>query len=217
MSFVDRQDAGRQLAAALSRFKDQSPVVLALPRGGVPVGFEIAARLRAPLDIVLVRKIGHPHSPELAVGAIAEGDRLETFIDVNAVADLGVSQSYLDAEIARQSRKITHRRRLYFKDRRPVDIGQRTVIVVDDGIATGATMQAALRAVRRRTPARLVLAVPVAPTSTLDALRREVDEIVCLESPEEFGAVGFFYADFRPVDDAVVIDLLDRATKAAPT
>src|SRR5712671_3691437 len=124
--FANRRSAGRQLAARLQQLREEKPVVLALPRGGVPVGFEIAARLRAPLDIVLVRKIGHPHSPELAVGAIAEGDRLETFIDERAVADLGVSQSYLDAEIARQSRKITHRRRLYFKDRRPVDIGQRT-------------------------------------------------------------------------------------------
>jgi putative phosphoribosyl transferase len=215
MSFVDRQDAGRQLAAALLRFKNQKPAILALPRGGVPVGFEIAARLQAPLDVVLVRKIGHPRSPELAVGAIAEGDRLETFIDEGAVADLGVPQSYLDAEIARQSREIAHRRGLYFKKRPPVEIRQSTAIVVDDGIATGATVRAALRAVRSRAPARLVLAVPVASASTLDALRSEADEIICLESPEEFDAVGFFYTDFRPVDDAAVIDLLDRAAETA--
>lgn len=214
MSFADRKDAGRQLAAALLRFKDKGPVILALPRGGVLVAFEIAARLQAPLDIVLVRKIGHPRSPELAVGAIAEGDRLETFIDEGAVADLGVSQSYLDAEIVRQSREIEHRRLLYLKGRRSIEIPHSTAIVVDDGIATGATMRAALRAVRSRAPARLVLAVPVAPARTLDALRPEVDEIVCLDSPDEFGAVGFFYDDFRPVDDSAVVDLLDRAAKA---
>ena len=215
MVFADRRDAGQQLAARLLRFKDQRPVILALPRGGVPVGFEIAERLDAPLDVVLVRKIGHPRSRELAVGAIAEGEGLETFIDESAVADLGVSRRYLDAEIARQSREIEHRRVLYFKGRRPVDIRRRTALVVDDGIATGATMRAALRAVRGRAPARLVLAVPVAPASTLDALRPEVDEIVCLSAPDDFGAVGFFYVDFQPVEDEVVIDLLDRAAEAA--
>ncbi|HEX3498715.1 MAG TPA: phosphoribosyltransferase family protein [Stellaceae bacterium] len=214
MLLADRRDAGQQLAAKLLRFKDQRPVILALPRGGVPVGFEIAARLDAPLDVVLVRKIGHPRSRELAVGAIAEGETLETFIDESAVAELGVPQRYLEAEIARQTREIAHRRLLYFKGRRPVDIRQRTALVVDDGIATGATMRAALRAVRRRAPARLVLAVPVAPASTLDALRPEVDEIVCLSAPDDFGAVGFFYDDFQPVDDTVVIDLLERAAAA---
>jgi putative phosphoribosyl transferase len=214
MRFADRQDAGRQLAAELLRFKERRPVVLALPRGGVPVGFEIAARLEAPLDVVLVRKIGHPWSPELAVGAIAEG---ETFIDDREVAELEVPQAYLDAEIGRQRREIEHRRRLYLKHRPPVEIRDCTAIVVDDGIATGATMRVALRAVRRRAPAMLVLAVPVAPASTLEALRAEVDEAVCLSSPEEFGAVGLFYVDFRPVEDEVVVDLLDRAAQARST
>lgn len=213
MLFADRREAGERLAAALVRFKTQRPVVLALPRGGVPVGFEIAKRLEAPLDVVLVRKIGHPVSPELAVGAIADGPRLEIFIDDKAVAELDVSESYLEAEIARQSYEIDHRRRLYFKNRAPIDIRQCTALVVDDGIATGATMRAALRAVRRRAPAKLVLAVPVAPSSTLESLRREVDEIVCLAAPEDFGAVGLFYADFRPVEDSAVIDLLDRAAE----
>lgn len=214
MRFADRQDAGRRLATQLLRFKDQHPVVLALPRGGVPVGFEIAAKLESPLDILLVRKIGHPQSPELAIGAIADGERLEKVIDDQMVADFGVARAYLDDEVARQTREIEHRREIYFKGRAPTDIRQRTAIVVDDGIATGATMRAALRAARRRAPAKLVLAVPVAPASTLEALRPEVDEIVCLHSPKDFGAVGFFYADFRPVDDAVVIDLLDRAAQA---
>lgn len=184
MLFADRQDAGRRLAAALLRFKDQRPVVLALPRGGVPVGFEIATRLEAPLDVVLVRKIGDPFSPELAIGAIADGDRLERVIDENLVAELGVPRAYIDAEIGRQRREIEHRRRIYFKGRPPVDIRQQTVIVVDDGIATGATMRAALRAARGRTPARLILAVPVAPASTLEAMRPEVDEIVCSIRPK---------------------------------
>ena len=214
MMFVDRQDAGRRLATELRRFKDVQPVVLALPRGGVPVGFEIATQLDAPLDVVLVRKIGHPWSPELAIGAIADGERLETVIDERLVAELGVPRAYIDAEIGRQRREIEHRRRRYFERRRPIEIGQHTALVVDDGIATGATMRAALRAIRRRAPARLVLAVPVAPASGLEALRAEVDEIVCLASPEEFGAVGLFYVDFRPVDDDEVIDLLDRAADA---
>ncbi len=214
MLFADRQDAGRRLASELLRFKDRRPVILALPRGGVPVAFEIATRLDAPLDVVLVRKIGHPGSPELAVGAIAEGAAPEAFIDDRAVADLDVPRAYLDAEIGRQRREIERRRHLYFKGRPPVDIRDCTAIVVDDGIATGATMHAALRAVRSRTPATLVLAVPVAPAGTLEALRAEVDEIVCLSSPEDFGAVGLFYADFRPVEDQIVVDLLERAAQA---
>jgi len=214
MLFADRREAGERLAATLLRFKTQRPVVLALPRGGAPVAFEIAKRLEAPLDVVLVRKIGHPMSPELAIGAIADGPRLEKVIDDQAAAELGVPQNYLEAEIARQSCEIDYRRRLYFKNRAPIEIRQCTALVVDDGIATGATMRAALRAVRRRSPARLVLAVPVAPSSTLESLRREVDEIVCLVAPEDFGAVGLFYADFRPVEDSAVIDLLDRAAKA---
>ena len=211
MLFADRQDAGRRLAAALLRFKDRGPVVLALPRGGVPVGFEIATKLEAPLDVVLVRKIGHPWSPELAVGAIAEGVELEKVFNEDLVAELGVSRAYIDAEIGRQQREIELRRQRYFKGRSPVDLQQHTAIVVDDGIATGATMRAALRAVRRRTPAMLVLAVPVAPAKTIEALRAEVDEVVCLATPEDFGAVGYFYVDFRPVEDEVVIELLDRA------
>ncbi|MDE2230279.1 MAG: phosphoribosyltransferase [Alphaproteobacteria bacterium] len=214
MPFADRREAGQHLAIALLRFKDRHPVVLALPRGGVPVGFEIATKLGAPLDVVLVRKIGHPWSPELAVGAIADGETPERIIDEDIVSELDVPRAYLDEEAARQLREIEHRRRLYFEDRPPLDIRNHTAIVVDDGIATGATMRAALRAVRKRKPDKLVLAVPVAPASTVDSLRSEVDEVVCLESPEDFGAVGLFYADFRPVEDAVVVDLLRRAAAA---
>lgn len=214
MLFADRHDAGRRLAAELLRFKDQRPVVLALPRGGVPVAFEIATALAAPLDLVLVRKIGHPWSPELAIGAIAEGDGIETVTNDRMADETDVPQRYLDEEIARQTREIEKRRRLYFKGRSAIDIRQRTAIVVDDGIATGATMHVALHALRKRAPAKLVMAVPVAPAAALDSFRSEADEVVCLAAPEEFGAVSVFYADFRPVEDNVVVDLLEQAFEA---
>lgn len=215
MYFADRQEAGRRLGAELIRFKGRQPVVLALPRGGVPVGFEVATRLGAPLDVVLVRKIGHPAQPELAIGAIADVEGLEKVIDEAAIADFAIPKAYLDREIARQRGEIEKRRQLYFKGRTPAEIRDRTAIVIDDGIATGATMRAALRAVRRRVPKRLVLAVPVAPADTLEDLRSEADETVCLFSPKEFAAVGLFYADFRPVEDDDVVDLLDRAAAVA--
>jgi putative phosphoribosyl transferase len=214
MLFANREDAGRRLAEALFRFKDQQPVVLALPRGGVPIGFAIATRLGAPLDVVLVRKLGHPLSPELAIGAIAEIDGIERVIDEAMAKEWEIPQSYLEQEIARQTRANAERRLLYFKDRTPAEVKGRTAIVVDDGIATGATMRAALRAVRRRQPAKLVLAVPVAPASTIETMRTEADDVVCLATPEDFGAVGFFYVDFRAVEDQEVVDLLKRA--AAP-
>ena len=215
LPFADRADAGRRLAARLARFKGERPVVLALPRGGVPVGFEIALRLEAPLDVVLVRKLGHPLSPELAVGAVADGEKPVKVIEDAAAAELGVTRRYLEAEIARQLSIIEERRRVYFKDRPPLDLRQASAIVVDDGIATGATMRAALRATRLRAPAKLVLAVPVAPESALEALRAEVDEVVFIAAPEDFGAVGHFYVDFAQVEDEVVIALLDRAAKAS--
>lgn len=211
MLFRDRQDAGRRLALELRRFKTQNPVVLALPRGGVPVGAEIASALGAPLDVVLVRKIGAPGMSELAIGAIVDGEQLDKVIDPALVAELAVPQSYLDAEIARQAEEIERRRRIYFKGRSPASVAGRAALVVDDGVATGATMRAALRAIRRRGPAKLVLAVPVGPASTIEALRREVDEVICLASPEEFYAIGPFYADFHQMSDEEVVALLDRA------
>lgn len=214
MIFADRHDAGRQLAAKLLRFKNEHPVILALPRGGVPVGFDVAKALNAPLDSVLVRKIGHPLSHELAIGALAEGDGLSEVLDAQIIADFNIPPEYIKEEIARQTEEIRLRRQLYFKKRQPIDIHHRTVIVVDDGIATGSTMLAALRAIRRREPAKLVLAVPVAPPAALAELRVEVDEIVCLLTPEDFGAVGSFYEDFRPVSDKTVTDMLDQASRS---
>jgi putative phosphoribosyl transferase len=214
MYFANRTDAGRRLARELQRFGPEKPVVLGLARGGVPVGYEIALALRAPLDVLLVRKIGVPWQPELAAGAIVDGPRLDRVIDEQLVAMLAIPQDYLDKEVARQAEEIERRREVYFKGRVPLEIANRTAIVVDDGIATGASMRAVLRALRRRSPARLILAVPVAPPDTIASLRAEADEIVCLATPADFGAISIFYADFHQVDDEEVVACLDRAAKA---
>jgi len=213
MRFRDRHDAGRRLAVELARFRDRKPLVLALPRGGVAVGFEIAVALAAPLDLVLVRKLGAPDNEELAIGAIVDGTPPEPVIDEAMVAELGVPRAYIEQQAARQSAENERRRKLYFKDRPPLPVEGRTVLMVDDGIATGATMRAALLATRRRKPALLVLAVPVAPASTLERLGAEADEIVCLSTPENFYAIGQFYADFHQMDDEEVISLLERAAR----
>lgn len=211
MKFADRSDAGGRLAGTLMHFQEQRPVVLALPRGGVAVGFEIAHALGAPLDIVLVRKIGVPWQPELAVGAVTDGANPQTFIDRNLAAALDIPESYLQEETARQLAEIERRREIYCAGRPQLEISGHTAIVVDDGIATGATMRVALQAVRNRSPARLVLAVPVAPPDTLAALGEAADETVCLEAPVGLGAIGFYYLDFHQMTDAEVTDLLARA------
>ena len=215
MKFADRGEAGRRLADKLLHLKDRKPVVLALPRGGVAVGFEIARALEAPLDIVLVRKIGVPWQPELALGAVTDGAEHQTFIDRVLAARLEVPESYIEEETARQLQEIERRRKSYCEGRPALAIAGRTAIVVDDGIATGATMRVALQAVRRRGPARLVLAVPVAAPDTLAALRAEVDEAVSLETPVELGAIGFYYRDFHQMSDDEVTDLLARAPQPA--
>jgi len=211
MKFADRSDAGRRLAGKLMHFKERQPVILALPRGGVAIGFEIAQALGAPLDIVLVRKIGVPWQPELAVGAVTDGANPQTFIDRHLAAALDIPESYLQEETARQLAEIERRREIYCAGRPQLEISGRTAIVVDDGIATGATMRVALQAVRNRSPARLVLAVPVAPPDTLAALGEAADETVCLEIPIGLGAIGFYYLDFHQMTDAEVTDLLVRA------
>jgi predicted phosphoribosyltransferase len=210
MPFRDRADAGRKLAAALQRYREQRPVILALPRGGVAVAAEVAAALDAPLDLLLVRKIGVPYQPELAMGAVVDGAtpvivRNEDFIRVSGIGEAEFKR-VCNAELA----EIERRRKRYLKDRPRAEIAGRVVIVVDDGIATGATARAALRAVRTLKPQRLVLAVPVAPTDSVAALKAEVDDIVCLEQPESFGALGFYYADFHQVSDEEVIAALKR-------
>ena len=210
MPFSDRTDAGRQLAKALGSYKDDRPAVLALPRGGVPVAAEIAEALNAPLDLVLVRKIGVPDQPELAAGAVVDGATPIVVRNESVIHLAGVSDADFAAIRDRELAVIERRRRLYLGDRPHPQLEGRTVIVVDDGIATGATTRAALRAIRMRKPRRLVLAVPVAPTTTLAELRSEADDIVCLEDHEDFGAIGLFYGDFGQVSDATVTEILAR-------
>lgn len=214
MRFIDRHDAGKELAQHLMAFKDKNPVVLALPRGGVPVGFEVAHALGAQLDLILVRKIGAPHDEELAIGAIADGEDPELVTDTRLVKDLDVSQDYLEQAKSAALKEIERRRRAYFGTHEAVDIAGCTAIIVDDGIATGATMLAAIHAVRRRKPARIVLAVPVAAADSLRRLRREVDDVVCLDTPTVFLAVGQFYRRFPQLHDAEVVSLLDRSRAA---
>jgi len=215
MIFQDRSDAGRRLAEKLGHLKDQKPVVLALPRGGVPVGFEIAHALGAPLDLVLVRKIGVPWQPELALGAVTDGEKPETFIDKGLAAALEISDDYVKEETARQLEELERRRRVYCANRAPLDIAGRTAIVVDDGIATGATMRVALQAARKRNPARLVLATPVAAADTIAKLRPLADEVVCVDTPPGLGAIGFYYTDFHQMSDDEVSTILARAAEPA--
>jgi len=216
MMFRDRREAGERLAARLLHLKDRQPVVLALPRGGVAVASEIARLFGAPLDIVLVRKIGVPWQPELALGAVSDGAAPETFIDEPMAQALAIPADYVREETARQMGELERRRAIYCAGRPPVEVKDRTAIVVDDGIATGATMRVALRAVRRRGPAWLVLAAPVAAAETLAALAGEADETVCVAAPEGLGAIGYYYADFHQMDDAEVTDLLARAAPPDP-
>lgn len=215
--FADRTDAGRKLGARLSRFKNQSPCVLALPRGGVPVGLEIATMLEAPLDLVIVRKLGAPGQPELAIGAVVDGEKPQLVLNDDIVAHLAISRAYIEGEKQRQLEEIERRRRIYLAGRPRVDVRGRTAIIVDDGIATGATVKAAILAIRALGPRKIVLAVPVAPTDTVAALKREVDEIVCLEAHDDFAAISLYYGDFRQLEDEEMHDLLARAPAPAAT
>jgi putative phosphoribosyl transferase len=206
--FMDRADAGRQLAQALMPLGLQDPVVLALPRGGVPVAAEVARRLRAPMDLLLVRKIGATMQPELAVGAVADADEPVIEIDDETMRATGDTPERIRREAAAQLVEIQRRRALYLQGRALLDVQRRPVVLVDDGIATGTTVRAAIRALRRRGPARVVLAVPVAPASEVERLRAEVDDLVCLQSPSRFGAVGQYYADFSQTTDDEVRALM---------
>ncbi len=210
MPFNDRSEAGRKLAKALARYRKQQPAVLALPRVGVPVAAEIAGALDAPLDLVLVRKIGVPFQPELAMGAVVDGDAPVIVRNEDVIESAGIGETEFEAVCDRELAEIERRRRRYLGSRARVDVAGRTAIVVDDGIATGATMRAALRATRMRNPRRLVLAVPVGPTDSVAAMRQEADDVVCLEDHTSFGAIGLFYRDFRQISDEEVIETLKR-------
>jgi len=210
MLFQNRADAGQQLARALVKYKARHPVVLALPRGGVPVAAEVAAALDAPLDLVLVRKIGVPSQPELAMGAVTDGEKPTIIRNREIIESCGVSERKFDAVCKEELGEIERRRKRYLGDRARAEVPGQVVIIVDDGIATGATTLAAVRAVRTRKPKELVLAVPVAPLDTIEKLRAQVDEIVCLETPRDFGAIGYFYRDFHQVSDDEVTSTLWR-------
>jgi putative phosphoribosyl transferase len=211
LSFRDRAEAGRQLVPRLMAYADQSPVVLALPRGGVPVAFEVAQALRAPLDLIFVRKIGAPGHAEFGLGAVVNGAHPQVVLNEQALGHVAVPPGYIEEETQRQLKEIERRRKHYLAGRRPVDVEGRVAIVVDDGIATGGTVRAALKGLSRARPARLVLAVPVAPADTIERLRKEADEVICLMTPEPFYAVGEHYDDFRQTSDREVITFLDEA------
>jgi len=210
MTFYDRTEAGERLATELEKYKGEDVVVFALPRGGCPVAAPIAHALDAPIDLVLVRKIGVPFQPELAMGAVADGGEPVVVRNDDVVTMAGVNETQFQKVLDHELEEIERRRSLYLGARPRAEARGRIAIVVDDGIATGATTRAALRAVRARNPKKLVLAAPVAPTDTLEALRFEADEIVCLEARRDFGAIGFFYADFRQISDEEVIAILDQ-------
>ncbi|MEX5562411.1 phosphoribosyltransferase [Pseudophaeobacter sp. 1A16562] len=213
--FKDRTDAGQALAAELSGKGYQDPVILALPRGGVPVAAEVARALNAPMDLIMVRKIGAPEQPELAVAAVVNGSEPKIVTNREIARSFGLAAADIKRMSQPRLEEIRRRRDVYLKGRKQVPLRGRTAIVVDDGIATGATVRASLRAVRARKPARLVLAVPVAPRDVAESLRDEVDELICLKMPFPFGSIGRFYSDFSQTSDGEVVRLLDAAAKAA--
>jgi putative phosphoribosyl transferase len=209
MTFLNRVDAGRRLAKKLGAYASQKDViVLGIPRGGVPVAFQVAAELEAPLDVFVVRKLGVPGHEELAFGAIATGGI--RVIDAQIVDGTGVSELEIELIASKEREELNRRERVYRRGRPPLELGGKTVILVDDGIATGASTRAAIVALRQLKPASIVLATPIAPAFTCMRLRREVDSLMCLDTPENFRAIGEFYEDFSQVSDDEVTTLLQR-------
>lgn len=205
--FKDRVDAGIQLSERLCHLKSESTLVLAVPRGGV-VGFEIAKKLGASLSIIIPRKIGAPGNPELAIGAVTEDG--ESILDLSLVSFLGVDEKYIEAKKIQEMSEIKRRMRLYLGDKPRTSLKGRIVIIVDDGLATGATMKAVVKSTLLQKPARVVFAVPVAPLETVEAMKKIVDEVICLSTPKTFFAIGQFYQDFSQVEDDEVISLLNK-------
>ena len=209
MQFRDRREAGRLLAEELSSLRGlEDLIVLGIPRGGVVVAYEVAKALSAPLDVYITRKIGAPYNPELAIGAVASDGTL--VLDHNLIARIGAADDYVQAETERQRGEIERRLAAYRGTRSELDLGGKTVILVDDGVATGATVLASLRAIKQHEPAQLILAVPVGPADTIHLLSQEADRVVCLHTPEVFWAVGAFYAVFDQTSDTEVVRLLQE-------
>ena len=207
MHFRDRVEAGQLLAKDLAWLKDQQGViVLGIPRGGVVVANEIAKALHAPLDVYITRKLGAPHNPELAIGALASDGA--AFLDQEMIRRLGVTAEFVQSEIARQRKEIARRMAAYHGTRPEPDLHDKTVVLVDDGVATGATVLVSLRSIRQRQPRQLILAVPVGAPDSISSLQKEADHVVCLCSPEVFWAVGSFYSDFSQTSDQEVIQML---------
>lgn len=212
--FKDRTIAGRLLAAEVAKLKLERPVVYALPRGGVPVAVPIAEELKAPLDLLLVRKIGVPDQPELAAASIVDGEKPDIIRNEEIIRLARVTEAQIDAAAKSELQEIERRRAQYLPGRAPIPAAGRSAILVDDGIATGASMRAAIAAVRRRDPKRIVIAVPVAASETVRELNTVVDQVVCLHAPVHFGAVGNFYLDFHQLDDDEVVSALSRLAEA---
>jgi predicted phosphoribosyltransferase len=208
--FADRREAGRQLAAALERFKGSGAVVLGLPRGGVPVAYEIATALELPLGVYIVRKLGVPGHRELAMGAIASGGT--RVMDNELIEELRIPEAAINAVVAEEERELAARERL-FETATPMPLGGRIVILVDDGLATGSTMRAAVRAVRQQQPSKIVVAAPVGASSTCRSLEDEADQVICLRTPEPFSAVGLWYRRFEQTPDEEVRSLLADARR----
>ena len=209
--FSDRVDAGKRLASALADFASKNAIVLAIPRGGVVVGYEISKALNLPLDVIIPHKIGAPDNPELAIGAMTEDGTI--ILDEALVAYIGVPKSYIKEESERQKREIERRLKMYRQDEPYPNLKGRDVIVVDDGIATGSTMKAALASVKNRGAKTVTVAVPVGPPSTIKELKRQADRVVFLYTPEYFQAIGQFYTDFNQTIDEEVIQLLKKANR----
>jgi putative phosphoribosyl transferase len=212
--FRDRRDAGSKLARPLERYRGERPVVFALPRGGVPVAYEVALALDAPLDVLVARKLGAPDQPEFGIGAVAPGG--VRVLNEGAVRRLGIPEEYLDWITAQETAEVGRRLRHFRGDLPELEVAGRTTILVDDGLATGVTARAAVGALRLRGPGRLVLAAPVCAAQTAESLRPEVDDLVCLRCPPDLGAIGFWYADFDQTPDEEVVGLLEEARRTRP-
>ncbi|MBI2315162.1 phosphoribosyltransferase [Candidatus Daviesbacteria bacterium] len=211
MMFENRQEAGKELASKLLKYRGENPYILAMPRGGVPVGFEVAEVLHAPLDVIVVRKIGLFSNPEFGIGAIAEGG--VRVLDQTTIGVIGIDEEEIEDTIKLEEEELKRRVRIYREGKPPPNLTGKTAILVDDGMATGITARAAIEAVKKLNPKKIVLASPVCALDTVESLKKIVDEVICLATPFEFMAVGSWYRDFEQISDEEVVDLLKKHTE----